>query len=665
MRSDWPPAIQHRTEILLVVTIVVLALILRIIAPWYAPRGWRDDELSSALVVTGHVLDGDFRVYYPDASGHEGLYEYFQAATILTFGPGPLGIRGPSILFGTMAVLLVYLITRRLLDWPTATIASIALTISFWSLMYSRTGQRHISVTVTTLLSFYFLWRGVQASDEDDPKFKIQLLYFGLSGVVMGLGFYTYFASRGVPLIVVIWAGYLLIWKRELLHRIWWEVALTLGLAALISIPLVATLQAQPHAETRVNEVAVPIKDAQAGNFSILSHYALTTISMFSHDGDEEWLYNVPHRPVFGVPGAILFWAGIIISLVMTFGVQHDSRIAFLLIWLAGGVAPGMLSVPAASLGHTILAQPVTMIFPALAVTRIGNWLNERQVSNIPNSASIVLALALIFLGWEAIRGIYDYWVVWPANSYNRVLHYTDLHEAAVWLNQNARTHDIAFGGFLLERWDQQAMKLDLRGSDWRVRVFDPRSAFIEIPGDGLAVIPEYVKDGWGGNQLGTPLLLNAPYEIRPINLPDQSASNHILARFDNGLVLNNYDTQVENNTLIVISKWHVERALKLPPFPLLSKPPAPGQDDRPRLAIFIQLLNSAGERIEGADGLGVDPYTLYPDDVFYQRMIIPLDSVPSGKYQLIIGLYNPSSSQRHLNNLTGRDFVVLQNWDH
>src|SRR5688572_11965381 len=166
---------------MLVIAIVALALIVRIAFPWYAPRGWRDDELSSALVVTGHVLDGDFRLYYPDASGHEGLYEYFQAATLLIFGENAWGIRGASIFFGSLAVLLTYLLTRQLYDWQTAAIASVGLAVSFWSLMYSRSGQRHISVTVTTLLSFYFLWRAAQS---ERPAWRD----FALSGVFIGLG---------------------------------------------------------------------------------------------------------------------------------------------------------------------------------------------------------------------------------------------------------------------------------------------------------------------------------------------------------------------------------------------------------------------------------------------------------------------------------------------
>src|SRR5687768_10485900 len=144
----------------------------------------------------------------------------------------------------------------------------------------------------------------------------------------------------------------------------WRGMALALAIALILSIPLVLTLRAQPEAETRVTEIALPIYKAQAGDFSMLGEYVVTTLSMFTHNGDEEWLYNVPHRPVFGMLGAVLFWAGVLIAILAALGRQHDPRSAFLLMWLGAGIIPGMLSVPAASLGHTILAQPVAMIFP-------------------------------------------------------------------------------------------------------------------------------------------------------------------------------------------------------------------------------------------------------------------------------------------------------------
>ncbi len=671
MTTAWPPHISRRTEILLVLFIALLAFALRAAGHWYAPRGWREDELSNALVVSQHVLVGDLRIYYDDASGHEGLYHWLQAGTMALFGSGVWGVRGVSILLGTLAVLLTYLLARRLFDWPTAAIASLCLALSFWSLMYSRSGQRHISVTVTTLLSVYCLWRAwPKQDDEPGSAPQAKLPHFVLAGLWMGIGFYTYFASRGVPLIILAWGGYLLLWRRAWWQRVWPGLLITLLVAGVLAIPLIVTLQRQPEAEARVTELAKPINDARQGDFSTLQEYALTTLAMFTHNGDDEVLYNVPHRPVFGLLGGTLFWCGVALSLIRAFGSHRDPRHAFLLLWMGAGLAPGALSVPAASLGHTILAQPVAMLLPALTITSAGRWLAAQpaqgatgHIKKLGIPAATVLSAALLLLTWEGYRGIHDYWRVWPTDSFNRVLHHSDLHEAARWLGDNATSHNLAIGGFLNERWDQQVMALDLPGEGWQVRAFDPRSTYLLIPGGGLAILPEYLAEGWGTTHLGDPVPTapDAPYTIHVIEPPQALSHTTELARFENGLSLILAHTENFDAALVVETGWQVVHPLDLPPFPLLSKPPAPGDDDTPRLAIFIQLLNGEGQRVAGADGLGVDPYTLKPGDVFVQRFVVPLGDVPPSKYRLAVGLYNPATGVRVLDTLSGMDSVFIQ----
>jgi hypothetical protein len=101
------------------------------------------------------------------------------------------------------------------------------------------------------------------------------------------------------------------------------------------------------------------------------------------------------------------------------------------------------------------------------------------------------------------------------------------------------------------------------------------------------------------------------------------------------------------NGELVVISAWRAEDRLILPEFPLYSKPPAPDEDDSPRLWGFTQLLDASGGYLIGADGLGVDPYTLTPGDIFRQRVSLPVSGFSPGVYTLLVGLYNPHSGER------------------
>ena len=80
--------------------------------------------------------------------------------------------------------------------------AAAALAVSFWSLMYSRTGIRHILMPLLTVATFYFFWQALYG------RFAVAWRSFLLAAIYMGLGFYTYFASRGVPLILLAFCVY-------------------------------------------------------------------------------------------------------------------------------------------------------------------------------------------------------------------------------------------------------------------------------------------------------------------------------------------------------------------------------------------------------------------------------------------------------------------------
>lgn len=359
---------QPQTGTLLIIAITFLAFALRIWQLSDTPPGWRDDELINSLVISQKVLDGDWQLYYADASGHEALYHALNAVMLAVFGPNSVGIRLLSVFLGTLAIPLTWLLGRKLFGTPAGLLAAAALACSFWGLMYARIGLRHVSMPVVLLLAFYFFWRALAS---DRPR----MTNYALAGVWMGIGFYLYFASRGVPMILLAFCGYKVLVTRPWLKQQWRGILLMFVLAALLAAPLFMTLSRQPASEARVSELAVPLVEARQGNFGPLQHHVVITLSMFHADGDGEWLYNMPHRPVFGPLGALFFWAGAAIALYyalkpmvlwlhrrLSRQASHQSPLpeahafscAFLLIWWLAGISPGFISVPPASLGHAI-----------------------------------------------------------------------------------------------------------------------------------------------------------------------------------------------------------------------------------------------------------------------------------------------------------------------
>jgi len=650
-----------RRESILLALLIASALALRLWALADVPPGWRDDELSNSLVISQHVLDGDLRLFYPDASGHEFLYHAVNALFLRLFGPGVWGIRLLSVLLGTGVVGLTYLLARRMFERPVAWLAALSVTTSFWALMYSRIGQRHISAVFFTLAGFLFLWRAL-IPEPCPPRPRDGWINAALAGVMLGISFYTYFASRITPVVVACLAVYLALFDRERLRRQWRVLALTLVVAGVLYLPLWRAAQTTPGAEARIAELSVPVKAAQQGDWAPLLDQLGVTLKMFHADGDDEWLYNVAHRPVYGLVGAILFCGGLLLSIVRALprrlGGRADARHAFLLIWLAGALAPGVLAVPAASLGHTLLALPVSYLFPALALVEGARWSRRRLPSTSRLAPLLPLAVGLLFLTTETYRGLHDYFHYWPERGFVRLLHNADYHDVARYLNAQADDGDLALGGALAEPWEQEALAVDLEGT-WRVRWFDPRRALVR-PDDGgslvLTVFPKLdpalspLHDGPARLQAETFSVYEAP------SPPLGTA----LAHFENGLALYGVSRgQFDGDPLTFTTTWMVERPLDLPPNPLLSKPPPPGALAGPRLAIFVHLLDAGGTYVTGQDGLGVDPYTLQPGDRFlHLHRLSWASELPAG-YTVRLGLYDPRTGERWRTE-EGRTDVVL-----
>jgi 4-amino-4-deoxy-L-arabinose transferase-like glycosyltransferase len=663
------------------------------------PPGWRDDELINSLVISQKVLDGDWAVYYADASGHEALYHALNAIMLGLFGPNFLGIRYLSVLLSLLTVALTYQIGRRLFNPVVGLIAAAALTTSFWSLMYARIGLRHVLTPPLAMLAFYFFWQGLQRSGGageqgsrgESPNLPISQLpnypitNYLLSALFTTLGLYTYFASRGVPLILLAFCGYLAIFVRGVFKQHWRGWAVMFTVTAVLALPLLLTLQQQPESEGRVTELAVPLIEARTGNFQPLLQYTLTTLGMFHATGDSEWLYNIANRPLFNPITAIFFWLGVLICLWQTlqslaprlsplitrhrpsFGFAQDKLATrhfphtFLLFWWLAGISPAFISIPPASLGHTILAQPATYLLLALPLSQLGSWLERlrewriaRRSANgeqlLSPLASRLSQLAIIFfLVIIARRDLPDYFVEWPQRGLVRFLYRADYADIADYLNTHRNLTDFGVTSLLAGPWDKVALDIDLETAvhpRWynpeRVLLVQPPLSFYGFPQANSAFADTYKPDEvrFGDYRLGTVQVT--------LDMGDPIC-------FQNGLCVltAGYTPATQHLNLI----WQLRRPLTLPLIPLISNPPPPGVYAGPRLSVFSHLLSSDGQFLSGDDGLWIDPTTLQEGDIFIQQHKLPS---PTAGQIIVFGLYDPKTGERIVTE-DGRDSVIVE----
>jgi hypothetical protein len=470
---------------------------------------------------------------------------------------------------------------------------------------------------------------------------------------------------------------YLLIAARPRLRGKWRGLLVMAGVTALVALPLLLAVAAQPEAEGRVGELALPLVEARAGEFDLLIAHAVAALTMPHAAGDPEWLYNIPNRPIFGPVDAIFFWVGVALALWRALrplmprnrvsseklGFYSEAS-AFLLIWWLVGISPAVLSVPPASLGHVILAQPAFYILAALPVGALAGWsrLRERRAVALAGLAAGILFVA------AAARDLPDYFDEWPSRGMVRFLYHADAEDVADFILRDPSAPwpaDFGITGPLAGPWNRIALELALGEADVRPRWYNPERALLLWPDVSFGGYPA----------------VDSPYAALFEPLPQDSllAGDYTLARVappvtptlvDGRFFLNEAPVCFANGLCWVAAaydpdsgwlelEWRVERALDLPPMPLISNPPPPGVYSGPRLHVFAHLLDDAGVLLVGEDGLWVDPQTLQPGDVFLQRHhLLAPDGAPPAT--IAFGLYDPLTGER-IPTAGGQDHITLE----
>jgi 4-amino-4-deoxy-L-arabinose transferase-like glycosyltransferase len=649
----------------LVIVLLLLAWGLRLCWLEAVPPGWRDDELINIHALSGELLAGRFPLYFTGASGHEPLYHYLHAGVHAVLGFNVLSGHLLSVVCGTLTVALTYALAHRLFGRTTAAIASLALATSFWSLMYSRTAIRHINLPPFALAAFYLLWRSLadRSPASGSPTFSM------LSGLMMGISLYIYPAARLLPVLLAVFAVYLALFHRDQFTRRWRGLLLALVVTAVLAVPLGVAIAQGTGADARLAELAVPLQELRAGNPRPLLEGTWKTLGMFHATGDPEWLYNIADRPVFNLPGGALLWAGVALCLYR----WRRPRYFFLLLWLGLGLLPAFISTPPASLSHTILAQPVAYILPALTLTESDRWIKS-QIPNpkpqTPNlkvhrfSSAIVrcsfVALTVVFLATNAVRDLHDYFITWPAHGMVRFLYRADYREAAHYLDTHPEITGVAISSALMGPWDRLALEVDIHRNDVVARLFNPERTLVRVAADAPAAMllassprPAPPIDGFLGTDAGLPGADSPHLELYALENSAVFGSDTPLARFANGLELiearwTNEKPPAPGQQATLLTTWRVAAPLDLPPLPVVANPPPPGVYSGPRLAVFAHLLAADGTSLAGDDGLWVDPLTLRPGDRFLQvHHFVPPPGAPAGPYVLELGVYDPMTGDR------------------
>ncbi len=387
---------KHLHEFLLIAVIVLVAGFFRLYKLDTIPPGLYPDEAMNGNNALQAIATGDYKIFYPDNNGREGLFINLQSISIRIFGNTPYALRVVSALMGILAVLGLYFLGKQIFNWQIGAIASFLMAVSFWHVLFSRIGFRAIMAPMLIVWGAYFLWRGLSTA---------RLYHFAISAIFWGLGFYTYISFRVMPGVII--ATLLAYWHaiaKDFNHEryIHTRNRVTQGLAVLMVVGIIVVLPLgayfYTHPEDILGRVAQVSVFSQDNPVKILATNFAKTIGMFVVAGDNNWRHNFSGAPILFFPLAIFFVLGLLKSLVKlvenrkTHGHFSPPHV-FLLSWFFLGLLPVVLS--AEGIPHAlraIVVVPVVYLFVAQGLWWIFEWSKDHYQAHDPKQRHISLS---------------------------------------------------------------------------------------------------------------------------------------------------------------------------------------------------------------------------------------------------------------------------------
>lgn len=337
--------------------ILAIAIFFRFYKLAEIPPGLYPDVAVNGNNAIDALKAGEFKVFYPDNNGREGLFMNLIAFGFAIFGISVWALKFVPATIGTLTVLGMYLMVRELFSQyqevglprevrlPKIEIIALSSTFflaaSFWHILFSRLGFRAIMVPFFLVWSFYFLVKAtrmmrIEHADDTDKKTsfhsRFAICYWLLAGLLFGLGFHTYIAFRVAPLILgmILLIEFYNYWPRFKLHitkRIslidsfrkiyikdgWWKWDIFFIAIIAAVLPLAIYFYNNPQdfmgrsAQVSIFASENPVKQ--------LAITTVKTLGMFNIWGDCNWRHNYACRPELFWPVGILFLIGLFMAI--------------------------------------------------------------------------------------------------------------------------------------------------------------------------------------------------------------------------------------------------------------------------------------------------------------------------------------------------------------
>lgn len=294
----------------ILLAILIAAFALRISNISEIPSSIYPDEAQNGVDAQLANATGEYKLFYETNNGREGLFINLQALSIKYISNTALGLKLWSIIFGTLTVLGVFLLTSELFQNQLAGLTGAYLTaFSYWAINFSRIGFRAIMVPFLLSFAFYFLFKGLRTKKLHD---------FILAGAIYGLGVHTYIAFRVSPLVLMALFVSLIFTRKNFLKNYWKHVLVFTIAMFITAAPMLLDFFVwhPEHYASRTSEISVLNPENNQGH--LISTIARTfglSLAKYNFWGDQNMRHNYPPYPLLNPLTGIAFLLGFIYCL--------------------------------------------------------------------------------------------------------------------------------------------------------------------------------------------------------------------------------------------------------------------------------------------------------------------------------------------------------------
>lgn len=434
--------LQHKFFYLtLAAAIFTIAILARTHHITSLPPGVYPDEAVNGTDAINAIDAGQYRLFYPNNYGREGLFINLIALGFKIFGVSIITLKMWSVFFGVLTVAGMMLLARELFGtYRAGLVAGFFYATSFWAINFNRISFRANMLPFVLVFTFYFLFKGLR-----EKKFRDYIF----AGAFFGLGMHGYIAFRVAPAILVALFIAFLISKKSFLRQYWKPILAFFISALVVALPILLDFYLHPeYFATRSESVSVLSPAVNQGHLGkALFESTYKTFGMFNFAGDLNWRHNFPGQPELQSWTGIFFLIGIAVLLYYFFnrlyqrirnGKRSDNFIvsALLLSWLFVMLLPGLLSYE--GLPHslrTIGALPAAILVAAFAVEVIFKFLDRVKEQNSKILRQVLKFIVIALVIWSGSVGIKTYFIDWASAPQIHAAFSQNFKNMALYLN--------------------------------------------------------------------------------------------------------------------------------------------------------------------------------------------------------------------------------------